>query len=149
MATPLLGDYNCEEVVVTFKGLIHGLDFQPSQFGTEERVGTSEQVRAEDVEGQGGGTVISHQHSRTTDFTMTLMPTDPSHKILDDGALLRERWEVTVVDNSGTDCKMKATVWLRAKPGFVKGRVATEMQWSFRGWVHDMQHGQTNIIAAG
>lgn len=147
-ATPLLGDYNCEEVVVTFKGIKTGVVITPTQFGAEQRVTIGERVLAEDIEGQGGGAVVSHQHSRLADKTITLLPTDEANSQFDQAAKDRERFEVTVVDNSGT-AKYKGIAWLRAVAGWDKGRVAAEVTWTFRTWVQDMQHGQTAIIATG
>ena len=148
-STPLLGDYNCEEVTVTFKGMKTGVVIQPTQFGSEERVSTTARVRSEDIEGQGGAVVISRQHSRMVDKSMTLMPTDPANAQFDQAAIDQERFEVTVVDNSGVNSKLKAIVWLREVAPWTKGRVATEIQWNFRAFVQDMQHGQTTVIAAG
>lgn len=148
-AAPLLGDYNCEEVVVTFKGIKTGVDINPTQFGAEERVSVGERARAEVTEGQGGGAVISHQHSRIADYTLTLLSTDPANAQFDQAAIDRERFEVTITDNSGTNSKVKMIAWLRSWAPWSKGRVAGEIQWTFQGWVQDMQHGQTTVIAAG
>lgn len=152
MAQPLLGDYDCEQVVVTFKGTKNpDLVITPTQFGAEERVTVSARARAEVTEGQGGGAVVSHLHSRIADYTLTLLPTDEANKLFDEAAITRERFEVSIVDNSskGGESKVKMIAWLREWAPFTKGRVAGELTWNFQAWVQDMQHGQTTVIGAG
>jgi hypothetical protein len=152
MAQPLLGDYDCEQVVVTFKGIKNkDLIITPTQFGAEERVSVGERARAEVTEGQGGGAVVSHLHSRIADYTLTLLPTDEANKQFDEAAVTRERFEVTIVDNSsaGGESKVKMIAWLRAWAPYAKGRVAGEITWNFQSWVQDMQHGQATVIGSG
>lgn len=146
MSTPVLGDYNCEDVVLTLKGIKTDVDIVPSDYGPEMRVSFGARARAETTEGQGGAAVINHLHTRVTDMAVHVMMTDPAHALLDAADKARERYNFTVVDNSGTG-KVSGVCWLRESAAWERGRVSGEVVYNFQAWVQDMQHGQTAIIA--
>lgn len=142
---PLLGSYFCEDVVITLSGIKTGATITPSQFGEEARISIGGREVATSTEGQGGGVVVSHMPTSSTEMTLDVLPTEPHNKDLDAGVEAREFYKFTVADHSGTG-KASGICWVTRRPPWERAKTARNVQWTFGVKMTTQQTGQTTII---
>lgn len=148
MDPQVLGDYDVEQVTISFTGLKFGAEIVPTQFGPESRITIASRPRSEVVEGQGGTVVRSRLHNTVAALEMTLMSTDPAVAALMKGAEQGEVYSFVVTDNSGVSQKVTGKAWLTEIAAWNRGRVAEPVPVMMTAQVarNAMQHGTTALI---
>lgn len=148
MDPQVLGDYDPEQVTISFTGLKFGGEIVPTQFGPESRITITARPRSEVMEGQGGTAIRSRLHNTIATLEMTLMPSDAAIAALMKGAEQGEIYYFVVVDNSGTAQKVTGKAFSAEIAAWNRGRVveATTLTMTAQVPRNAMQHGATALV---
>ena len=148
MDPQVLGDYDVEQVTLSFTGLKFGGEIVPTQFAPESRITIASRPRSEVLEGQGGTVVRSRLHNTVATIEIALMPSDPAIVAFAKGSEQGEVYSFVVQDNSGTAQKVTGKAWPTEIPAWNRGRVAEPITIMLTAQIprNAMQHGTTALV---